>query len=166
MECSSDSGRATLLLAPNVVSLPPRPMDSHNGVRAASTRDAPRWQSEVGVCRCSDCDFDVGLPNLVRLFLQDKTSQVVGSHGGPSDNQVRVDRKGEVLMKPDGDYTVSDAAKPQVYLPVCATSPVCVREHGSGNWSSDPILPRWLVLGHVLRFERRITSIHINNQLG
>ncbi|RWW52893.1 hypothetical protein BHE74_00040672 [Ensete ventricosum] len=82
--------------APNVVSLPPRPVDPHNGVQAASTRGAPRWQSEVGVCRCSDCDFDAGLPNLVGLFLQDNTSQVVGSHGGPSDNQVRVDRKGEV----------------------------------------------------------------------
>ncbi|RZS21744.1 hypothetical protein BHM03_00054418 [Ensete ventricosum] len=71
-------------------------MDSHNGVRAISTRDDPRWQSDVDGCRCSDCDFNAGLPNLVGLFLQNKTFRMVGSRGGPSDDQVRVDRKDEV----------------------------------------------------------------------
>ncbi|RWW67634.1 hypothetical protein BHE74_00024902 [Ensete ventricosum] len=80
----------------NVVSLPPHPVDPHNGVRATSTRSALHWQSEVGVCQCSNYDFDADLPNLVGLFLQDKTSRVVGSRGGPSDDQVKVDRKGEV----------------------------------------------------------------------
>ncbi|RWW59541.1 hypothetical protein BHE74_00033511 [Ensete ventricosum] len=48
------------------------------------------------MCGCSGCDFDVGLSNLAGLFLQDKTSRVVGSRDGPSDDQVRVDLKGEV----------------------------------------------------------------------
>ncbi|RZR77137.1 hypothetical protein BHM03_00002126 [Ensete ventricosum] len=85
-----------LLLAPNVVGLPLRPVDPYNEVRAASMRGAPRWQSEVDGRRCSDCDFDAGLSNLVGLFLQDKTSRVVGSRGSPSDDQVMVDLKGDV----------------------------------------------------------------------
>ncbi|RWW49770.1 hypothetical protein BHE74_00044016 [Ensete ventricosum] len=39
------------------------------------------------------CNSDAGLSTLARLFLQDKTSRVVGSRGGPSDDQVRVDRR-------------------------------------------------------------------------
>ncbi|RWW01606.1 hypothetical protein GW17_00035341 [Ensete ventricosum] len=89
-----------LILGSNVYRLPSRPVDLYNGVRAASTRGAPCWQSEVGGCRCSGCDFDAGLSNLVGLLLQDKTSQVVGSRGGPSDDQVRVDRKDK---RPWGD---------------------------------------------------------------
>ncbi|RRT62924.1 hypothetical protein B296_00025411 [Ensete ventricosum] len=47
------------------------------------------------------CNSDTGLSTLARLFLQDKTSQVVGSRGGPSDDQVRVDRrvKSDVLLE-------------------------------------------------------------------
>ncbi|RRT48413.1 hypothetical protein B296_00015467 [Ensete ventricosum] len=71
-------------------------MGPHNGVQAVSTRGAPRWQSEVGVSECSDCDFDASLSNLAGLFLQDKTSWVMGSRGGPSDDQVRIISKGEV----------------------------------------------------------------------
>ncbi|RRT43007.1 hypothetical protein B296_00056724 [Ensete ventricosum] len=85
-----------ILLAPNVVGLPLRPVDPYNKVRVASMRGAPRWQSEVDGRRCSDCDFDAGLSNLVGLFLQDKTSRVVGSRGSPSDDQVMVDLKGDV----------------------------------------------------------------------
>ncbi|RRT37723.1 hypothetical protein B296_00036816 [Ensete ventricosum] len=47
-------------------------------------------------CGRSGCDFEAGLSNLVRPFLQDKTSQVVGSQGGPSDDQVRIDSRDEV----------------------------------------------------------------------
>ncbi|RWV79462.1 hypothetical protein GW17_00059404, partial [Ensete ventricosum] len=79
-----------------VVSPPPHLVDRHNEVRAASTRGTPRWQSEVSVCGCPGCDFDTGPFNLAELFLQDKTSRVVGSRGGPSDDQVRIDSKGEV----------------------------------------------------------------------
>ncbi|RRT80987.1 hypothetical protein B296_00022881 [Ensete ventricosum] len=74
---------AALLLAPNVVGLPPHPVDSYNRVWAASTRGAPRWQSEVGGCGCSGCDSDTGPSNLARSFLQDKTSRVVGSREVP-----------------------------------------------------------------------------------
>ncbi|RWV77419.1 hypothetical protein GW17_00061755, partial [Ensete ventricosum] len=80
----------------SVVSPPPCLVDSHNGVRTASTRDTPRWQSEVDGYGCSGCNFDAGLSTLARLFLQDNNSRVMGSRGGPSDDQVRVDRKGEV----------------------------------------------------------------------
>ncbi|RRT83550.1 hypothetical protein B296_00004240 [Ensete ventricosum] len=141
-------------------------------------RGAPRLQSKVGVCQCFDCDFDAGLPNLVGLFLQDKTSRVVGYRGGPSDDQVRVDRKGEVwqresectlretlgdilylyvvdrsslgfiiplvLMRPDGDYTMFDAVRPQDHLPVCDTSLVCVRgREGEGEDPSGVGFVRW-----------------------
>ncbi|RWW65115.1 hypothetical protein BHE74_00027599 [Ensete ventricosum] len=67
----------------------------HNEVQVASIRGAPRWQSEVGVSECFGCNFDTGLSNLTGLFLQDKSSRVVGSQGGPSDDQVRVGSKGE-----------------------------------------------------------------------
>ncbi|RWW80066.1 hypothetical protein BHE74_00011607 [Ensete ventricosum] len=89
---------AALFLAPNVVSPPPCPVDPYNGVRAASTRGAPRWQSKVDVCGYPGCDFNAGLSNLAGLFLQYKTSRVVDSRGGPSDDQVRVDSKGEVCV--------------------------------------------------------------------
>ncbi|RZR91525.1 hypothetical protein BHM03_00019645 [Ensete ventricosum] len=81
--------------APNVVSPPPHPVGPHNEVQVASTRGAPRWQSEVGVSECFSCNFDTGLSNLTGLFLQDKSSRVVGSQGGPSNDQVRVGSKGE-----------------------------------------------------------------------
>ncbi|RWW46314.1 hypothetical protein BHE74_00047764 [Ensete ventricosum] len=91
LACPRGASRAKAVVSP-----PPCLVDSHNGVRTASTRDTPRWQSEVDGYGCSGCNFDAGLSTLARLFLQDNNSRVMGSRGGPSDDQVRVDRKGEV----------------------------------------------------------------------
>ncbi|RWW46315.1 hypothetical protein BHE74_00047763 [Ensete ventricosum] len=67
-------------------------------------------------------------------------------------------------MRPDGDCTISDAARPQVCLPVYDMSLVCVRGRGPKNWSSDPVLPHRLALGHVVRSGRRTTIIPIKSQ--
>ncbi|RRT44744.1 hypothetical protein B296_00055582 [Ensete ventricosum] len=140
---------------------PPHSGSSHNGVQAASTRGAGCRQFEVSVCGCSSCHFDAVPSNIVELFLQDNAfSRVVGSRGGPSDDQVTTIVKGDVrylllgyrsffsllievvrerdsslpepplralgvsllylyvLMRSDGDRTISDAARSWVYLSV------------------------------------------------
>ncbi|RWV98284.1 hypothetical protein GW17_00038879 [Ensete ventricosum] len=72
----------------------------HNGVRATSTRGAQREvvRGERVQMLSSGCHFDAGpSDDLAELFLQDKTfARVVGSGGGPSDNQVSIVSKGEV----------------------------------------------------------------------
>ncbi|RWW07010.1 hypothetical protein GW17_00029624 [Ensete ventricosum] len=50
----------------------------------------------VGDDKRQYCDFDAGLSNLAGLFLQDKTSRVVGSQRGLSNDQARIDLRGEV----------------------------------------------------------------------
>ncbi|RWV89083.1 hypothetical protein GW17_00048789 [Ensete ventricosum] len=101
------------------------------GFKPRAREGAPRWQSKVDVCGCHGCDFDMGSSSLAGLFLQDKTSRVVGSWGGPSNDQVRVHRgrmssasshpesrsvkilahRSRVLSRPSGD-SVSVAVVP------------------------------------------------------